>query len=56
MEITFCLVVYFIFVWFLLFLFRKPIFIVYLWLPRAHVEAPISGPIILACVLLKLGG
>jgi len=34
----------------------KPIFIVNLWLPRAYVEAPVSGSIILAGVLLKLGG
>lgn len=26
------------------------------WLPKAHVEAPVSGSIILAGVLLKLGG
>jgi len=30
------------------FLVRMPIFIVHLWLPRAHVEAPVSGSIILA--------
>lgn len=34
---------------------RIPIFLVHLWLPRAHVEAPISGSMILAGVLLKLG-
>jgi len=28
----------------------------HLWLPKAHVEAPVSGSIILAGVLLKLGG
>jgi NADH-ubiquinone oxidoreductase chain 4 len=33
-----------------------PIFMVHLWLPKAHVEAPVSGSIILAGVLLKLGG
>jgi NADH-ubiquinone oxidoreductase chain 4 len=33
-----------------------PIFIVHLWPPKAHVEAPVSGSIILAGVLLKLGG
>jgi len=31
-------------------------FIVHLWLPKAHVEAPVAGSIILAGVLLKLGG
>jgi hypothetical protein len=32
-----------------------PMFIVHLWLPKAHDEAPVSGSIILAGVLLKLG-
>jgi len=35
---------------------KLPIFIVHLWLPKAHVEAPVAGSIILAAVLLKLGG
>lgn len=38
------------------FLVKMPIFMVHLWLPKAHVEAPVSGSIILAGVLLKLGG
>jgi len=38
------------------FLVKLPIFLVHLWLPKAHVEAPVSGSIVLAGVLLKLGG
>jgi len=38
------------------FLVKIPIFLVHLWLPKAHVEAPVAGSIILAGVLLKLGG
>jgi len=38
------------------FLVKFPIFFVHQWLPKAHVEAPVSGSIILAGVLLKLGG
>lgn len=46
--------IYFIII--IAFLVKIPIFILHLWLPKAHVEAPISGSIILAGVLLKLGG
>jgi NADH-ubiquinone oxidoreductase chain 4 len=51
---------YFIFYlirFFLLFAFlvKLPMFGVHLWLPKAHVEAPVAGSIILAGVLLKLG-
>ena len=28
----------------------------HLWLPKAHVEVPVSGSVILAGVLLNLGG
>jgi len=38
------------------FLVKLPIFLVHLWLPKAHVEAPLVGSMILAGVLLKLGG
>ena len=38
------------------FLVKVPIYILHLWLPKAHVEAPVSGSIVLAAILLKLGG
>ena len=38
------------------FLVKFPIYLVHLWLPKAHVEAPVAGSMILAGVLLKLGG
>lgn len=38
------------------FLVKLPIYSVHLWLPKAHVEAPLAGSIILAGILLKLGG
>jgi len=48
---------YFIFLRLILaFLVKLPIFMTHLWLPKAHVEAPVAGSIILAGVLLKLGG
>lgn len=40
----------------LAFLVKMPLYGVHLWLPKAHVEAPVAGSIILAAVLLKLGG
>nr|YP_001604420.1 NADH dehydrogenase subunit 4 [Duttaphrynus melanostictus]AAT07856.1 NADH dehydrogenase subunit 4 [Duttaphrynus melanostictus] len=38
------------------FLVKMPLYGVHLWLPKAHVEAPIAGSMILAGTLLKLGG
>lgn len=38
------------------FLVKVPMWGVHLWLPKAHVEAPVRGSMVLAGVLLKLGG
>nr|YP_009987552.1 NADH dehydrogenase subunit 4 [Ishiharodelphax matsuyamensis]QBZ38025.1 NADH dehydrogenase subunit 4 [Ishiharodelphax matsuyamensis] len=38
------------------FLVSMPMFFFHLWLPSAHVEAPSSGSMILAGIMLKLGG
>nr|YP_009243365.1 NADH dehydrogenase subunit 4 [Episoriculus macrurus]AMR36332.1 NADH dehydrogenase subunit 4 [Episoriculus macrurus] len=40
----------------LAFLVKMPLYGLHLWLPKAHVEAPIAGSMVLAAVLLKLGG
>lgn len=41
---------------FIAFIVKLPIFFVHMWLPKAHVEAPIYGSIVLASLILKLGG
>nr|QZZ18256.1 NADH dehydrogenase subunit 4 [Dikraneurini sp. SL-2021a] len=38
------------------FLVKLPMFMVHFWLPKAHVQAPVSGSMILAGLLLKIGG
>nr|YP_007890838.1 NADH dehydrogenase subunit 4 [Eospalax fontanierii cansus]AGH27174.1 NADH dehydrogenase subunit 4 [Eospalax fontanierii cansus] len=38
------------------FMVKMPLYGIHLWLPKAHVEAPIAGSMILAAILLKLGG
>nr|QVD42808.1 NADH dehydrogenase subunit 4 [Chiridota sp. SS-2021] len=38
------------------FLVKLPIYGFHLWLPKAHVEAPVAGSMLLAALLLKLGG
>nr|AIE42623.1 NADH dehydrogenase subunit 4 [Vespa bicolor] len=37
------------------FMVKMPMFLFHIWLPKAHVEAPVYGSMILAGVLLKLG-
>nr|YP_010950984.1 NADH dehydrogenase subunit 4 [Thienemanniella majuscula]WML69325.1 NADH dehydrogenase subunit 4 [Thienemanniella majuscula] len=51
-------VLYFFFYFSMIFAFfvKMPMFMVHLWLPKAHVEAPVAGSMILAGILLKLGG
>nr|YP_009743974.1 NADH dehydrogenase subunit 4 [Trogolegnum pseudambulyx]QIE12738.1 NADH dehydrogenase subunit 4 [Trogolegnum pseudambulyx] len=48
MMLYFCMI--------LAFLVKMPMYFVHLWLPKAHVEAPVSGSMILAGIMLKLGG
>nr|QWS06022.1 NADH dehydrogenase subunit 4 [Aerodramus maximus] len=38
------------------FMVKAPLYGFHLWLPKAHVEAPIAGSMLLAALLLKLGG
>nr|AIG23223.1 NADH dehydrogenase subunit 4 [Marmosa demerarae] len=38
------------------FMVKMPMYGLHLWLPKAHVEAPIAGSMVLAAILLKLGG
>nr|WRY72391.1 NADH dehydrogenase subunit 4 [Agnesiella irma] len=38
------------------FMVKLPMFMVHFWLPKAHVQAPVSGSMILAGLLLKIGG
>lgn len=48
----------FIFYFYIIFAFliKLPTYLLHLWLPKAHVEAPVTGSIILAGIILKLGG
>lgn len=48
-----------LFLWFSIFFsfaVKLPMIPVHLWLPEAHVEAPTAGSVLLAGVLLKMGG
>ena len=48
-----------LFLWcffFLSFAVKVPMYPFHIWLPEAHVEAPTTGSVILAALLLKLGG
>lgn len=43
------------FFWILVFLFKFPVFGLHLWLPKAHVESPVYGSMLLAGIMIKLG-
>lgn len=38
------------------FLVKLPVYGFHLWLPKAHVQAPVTGRIFLAAIILKIGG
>nr|CAD56921.2 NADH dehydrogenase subunit 4 [Ciona robusta] len=38
------------------FLTKLPIYGLHIWLPKAHVDAPVGGSMVLAGILLKIGG
>lgn len=40
----------------IVFFVKIPIFMFHIWLPLAHVESPMIGSIVLASIILKLGG
>lgn len=41
--------------WVIAFLIKMPVFGLHLWLPKAHVEAPVFGSMLLAGIMLKVG-
>nr|YP_010757395.1 NADH dehydrogenase subunit 4 [Aconurella diplachnis]WEU77738.1 NADH dehydrogenase subunit 4 [Aconurella diplachnis] len=40
----------------IVFMVKMPMYFVHFWLPKAHVQAPVSGSMILAGLMLKIGG
>nr|QBZ38207.1 NADH dehydrogenase subunit 4 [Mahmutkashgaria sulcatus] len=48
--------IYLFFFFIFSFLVKLPMFFFHLWLPKAHVEAPTMGSMVLAGIMLKLGG
>nr|WIL79831.1 NADH dehydrogenase subunit 4 [Clerus klapperichi] len=54
-KYSFDSIIFYLFMNFVFFI-KMPMYLVHLWLPKAHVEAPIAGSMILAGIMLKLGG
>lgn len=48
--------IFLFFAFFAAFAVKVPMFPVHTWLPDAHVEAPTGGSVILAAIMLKMGG
>nr|QWY23088.1 NADH dehydrogenase subunit 4 [Koreocerus koreanus] len=57
-DYDFCYSLSFLIHFFMVFAFmvKLPMFMFHYWLPKAHVQAPVSGSMILASLFLKIGG
>nr|ATC73016.1 NADH dehydrogenase subunit 4 [Balclutha sp. EMHAU-2015-Zz052711] len=40
----------------IVFMVKMPMYLMHFWLPKAHVQAPVAGSMILAGLMLKIGG
>nr|UKA77693.1 NADH dehydrogenase subunit 4 [Platydemus manokwari] len=54
LNVFYSQIIYYFF-WMLIFFIKFPIFGLHLWLPKAHVESPVYGSMLLAGILIKLG-
>nr|QYF07857.1 NADH dehydrogenase subunit 4 [Stigmatomma silvestrii] len=53
-ELNLSILEYYMFM--MAFWIKLPLYMFHVWLPKAHVEAPVYGSMVLAAILLKLGG
>ncbi len=56
LELSFAEQSYIFWAFFIAFSVKVPMFPVHTWLPDAHVQAPTGGSVILAAIMLKMGG